>query len=157
MSKINSMKNLMSMFHDMQVKGPVLVGQVFDKQLNSVVDTIEFQVSNKSQLPLLPFGVFGEVVNERNSNHAWVKVRVHPTYWDGAVVIAPWSKKYVKYNEYVCAATETFTVVAPDAAADIGSDVWESVVEPLDNVHSIKRTVTVTTGIDQYDDRDGIS
>jgi hypothetical protein len=152
-SKINSMANLLSMFNDMHIKGPVLRSDVFMESVNCHMVQLEFSVANKSELPVMPFGVFGEITNERNLNQAWVKLRIHPSFFNGAVSFNSWTVEVENFNEYIETALITYTVQNNDTVDD-GNDVWESKTRALDNVHYLKETVSVVSSISQYDDDD---
>lgn len=153
-TRTNSRANLLTMFHDAQVKGPVLWGSTLVEKLKMQMDVAEFSVTNKTRLPELPFGIlYAELRNERNSNHAWLRLHILPTYWEaeGTVVFPAVSEKLENPFEYIETATRTYQVVSSNAV-DSGSSVWESTTEKLDDQHWLKVTTTVNSGIDQIDD-----
>lgn len=167
-SKINSRANLLSMFHDMRIKGPVLEGEVYDSQFKVTMDTIEFSVSNHSKLPdPLPFGVFGEIVNERNSNQAWVKLRICKEFWD--IVegepkgrFAQRSGYKFRPNEIVCAFIETTYLVSQSEYVPFATYgdayLWEEEFISLSTETLFVTELSVvwpTGGINQYDDGPG--
>lgn len=136
--KLNSMKNVLSMFHDMAQKGPVLTSDVWDEQLMCQVFRIEFEVSNHSQVPDdLPFGIIAEIINEKNINVSRLIARIPKDLFDKT----PWVSGKLKANEFDNKFginwKKLFSVVDPDSSNGFMTGP-ERVVElkPINDKHS---------------------
>jgi hypothetical protein len=154
------MRNVLSLFHDMAQKGPVLVSDVFDQELGLRVTLIEFEVSNKSRVPEnLPFGIVAEVVNERNINKARLRARVLPGFFEWfqdtdpekGPYVAPVSEEVVaKYDERICGLRVTKQVVGSEFEIPSGLDkmVWRAILRPLSGnaqLYQVETVVSVNT------------
>jgi hypothetical protein len=161
MSNSQSMANVLSLFHDMAQKGPVLVSDVFDEQLGYRVTMIEFEVSNKSRVPDdLPFGILADIVNERNINKSRLKARILPGFFEWYAdddpgkdpFEAPWSEQFVRrMDQRICGMKVEKNVVADDfdlATLDLDKMVWQASLTPLSGnaqLLTIETVVNVNT------------
>lgn len=143
MSKqINSVANVVSLFNGGQAKGPVLQSSVFDKELMTHIDMVEFEVSNHTKVPDdLPFGLLAEVVNERNSTRSRLRCRICPGFFTTEAVSWP----IVQVGEYgndpnLLTAVVEYQVVPAGSAAASGPGIWESEVRPIDSRHGLRIT-----------------
>lgn len=148
--QINSIGNVLSMFAGAASKGPVQVSNVYDKELNTRVDLIDFEVSNLARIPsTLPFGLIAEIVNPGHINKARCRVRVGPSYFEQGGVVWPVVSQNVKnYNEWICLATVKTQVVAPtyDLVGTLSqTNLWEAKLDPIDERHSLLTAVYVVT------------
>lgn len=142
MNKINSQANIISMFQGAIAKGPVLVSQVFDRELMSQVEVLEMEVANKSRIPEnLPFGLIVQIVNEGNSTRSRLRVRVGPGFYGEAGVewpeVCTWDEP--RDNEVTRIMT-CVKVVPIDAQPEHGEGIWESVINPIDARHGLRVT-----------------
>lgn len=140
--KINNPANVISLFQSMTAKGPLLHSHVFDPELGSPVEVMEFEVSNGTKIPAdLPFGLIAEVINPGNINKARLRVRVGPGFYLESGVEWPevCLTELVRDNELetvvVCRK-----VVPLNSAIDSGEGIWESRIQQLDARHGVKIT-----------------
>jgi len=142
MKQLNNPANIASFLSSGAAKGPVLQSSVFDKELMTHVDLIEFEVSNHAKVPDdLPFGLLAEIVNQGNMTRSRMQVRVGPGFYTEGGVVWPETVVHEYANDpSLLTALISYQVVPIDAVADSGAGIWDSEVKPLDSRHGLKIT-----------------
>ncbi len=130
----------------LQITSQILQSHRLHPELNEHLLFFECKVANGSSLPTpLPFGVFAEINNQGNAHESTLSVWVANGYYDNAVKFREQRADLTRINKYICKGYSITQVVPTNSAVLEGNNVWESNVQPLDEVHSVRRTVYVTT------------
>lgn len=119
--------------------GPVVTSQVFDPQTLTYMTMFEWEVFNGALLvEPLPFGLFAEI-KPLNINKAKLVLRVTPGY-----PIEPIFQEVCaedrSVNPQLVSAIVCRKVVPLGSPADVGTGIWESVLEAIDATHAMKVT-----------------
>lgn len=78
-TQINILPNALTLFQGIKSKGPVLFSHEFDAELNTNIEVMEFEVSNKSRVPSdLPDTIVAEIRNTAAINTARLRASVVP-------------------------------------------------------------------------------
>lgn len=124
--------------------GPPMLGQqVYQEQ---IMHTLTYKVKNGTNIngADMPFGYFVQI-EPHDSNESRLVIIFAPLDESGNPVFNVRTTKLTNINEFICGATSTTQIVPPATNPDSGENIWESVVKPIDDKHSEKTTVTVTS------------
>jgi hypothetical protein len=124
-------------------KGPPTCGQRIHHE--QVMLTFQYKVTNGSFIGNtdIPFGYFIQI-EPFNSSESLLTIIAAPRTDDSPVFIER-ETGGTNMNEYICGYTITKQIVEPGTAPDSGANIWESTVTPIDEKHSEKVTVTITS------------
>lgn len=128
----------------LKASGPVLESFKYVDRFQQKMHVVEFAVCNGAEIDNA-FGYFVEVENARNTNESRCTIFFTPTFDYDVPVFAERTKKARPYSEYVCLAHIRTKIVPLDTAPESTSDVWESIIEPIDDFHALRTTVVPQT------------
>lgn len=123
------------------VRGPVLQSYGYVDKYRQHMTTLEFEVAHGTNI-IPSYGFFARV-ERQNTNKSRAFIYIPSTNEDENPDFHSSVETVTDFNEYICKASITTTIVSKDVEVDEGDDVWESSLSELDESHNILKTIRI--------------
>lgn len=130
------------------VKGPTLCSQQYVDKFQQTMMVVEFEVANGTFIDesVVPYGMFIEVRNERNTNKSRLTIIMAPRTPEGVPIFKTRCKTVHSLTPFICKGKECRTIIErtePYPSTPEGTDIWESYIQDYDDKHLEQVVVTV--------------